>query len=137
MMANTEWVVFLDSDDILYPNYLRRVFEEQTKMGADVVWPWFDVLGADDPFPMHRNRQWDPAEPHIFPITTLVRRELAIDVGGFPMKEPAGKWCLGEDYPFWCALSDAGAKFHHFPENLWEWNHRPQGGNTSGMGTRW
>ena len=136
-MANTEWVVFLDSDDILYSNYLARVFTHQAETDADVVWPWYDVLGAVDPLLEFFGRQWDPTEPHQFPITTLVRREFALEVGGFPMKEPAGKWCLGEDYPFWCALSDAGAKFSHLPERLWEWNHRPPGGNTSGMGTRW
>jgi hypothetical protein len=136
-MATTEWVVFLDSDDILYPTYLKRVFEHQKETEADVIWPWFDVLGAADPFPDFFGRQWDPEIPHIFPITTLVRRELALKVGGFPETDPAGKWCLGEDYPFWVALSKSGAKFSHLPERLWEWNHRPPGGNTSGMGTRW
>lgn len=136
-MANTEWVVFLDSDDILFPNYLCRVFEEQEKSGADVVWPWFTVKGALDPFPMHFGRQYDKDAPHIFPITTLVRRDLAIKAGGFPMEKPASEWCLGEDFPFWIKMSDAGAKFHHFPERLWEWNHTPEGGNTSGMGNRW
>lgn len=136
-MANTEWVVFLDSDDILFPDYLSRVFTEQERTGADVVWPWFTVNGAADPFPMHFGRQWNLEEPHIFPITTLVRREIAIKVGGFPMEEPKGKWCLGEDFPFWVKMSQEGAKFHHFPERLWEWNHKPQGGNTSGMPNRW
>lgn len=136
-MATTEWIVFLDSDDILYPAYLKRMFEHQKETGADVCWPWFDVLGANDPFPMHFNKQWDPEVPHIFPITTLVRRELAIKVGGFPEGPPASQWCAGEDFPFWKALSANGAKFSHLPERLWQWNHKPAGGNTSGLGSRW
>jgi glycosyltransferase involved in cell wall biosynthesis len=136
-MANTEWIVFLDSDDILYSNYMFKVFSHQVATGADVVWPWFDVDGAGDPFPMHFNRQWDPEAPHIFPITTLVRRELAVAVGGFPEDPPVSKICAGEDFPFWKKLSAAGAKFSHLPERLWQWNHRPAGGNTSGLGSRW
>lgn len=136
-MATTEWVVFLDSDDILYPTYLKRIFEHQSQTGADVCWPWFDVKGFGDPFPMHFGRQWNPEEPHSFPITTLLRRELAVKVGGFPILDPVGRNCLGEDFPFWVSLSNAGAKFAHLPERLWEWNHVPLGGNTSGMGNRW
>jgi hypothetical protein len=95
------------------------------------------VAGAGDPLLIHKGRQWNPDEPHSFPITTLVRRKLAVKVGGFPEQPPVSKWCAGEDYPFWCALSAAGAKFSHFPEHLWEWNHKPAGGNTSGLGSRW
>ena len=142
-MANTEWIVFLDSDDILYPNYLQRVFEEQLESGADVVWPWYKVRGCTgrgepyNPLEIHMGRQWNQAEPHSFPITTLVRTEFAIKAGGFPMQEPAGPYCLGEDFPFWVRLGEIGAKFHHFPERLWEYNHCPEGGNTSGMPNRW
>lgn len=136
-MANTEWVVFLDSDDILYPTYLQRLYTHQSETGADVVWPWFDVAGSVDPFPMHFGRQWDPGQPHIFPITTLVRRDLAIKVGGFPETYRAGEQCAGEDYPFWISLSNAGGKFSHLPERLWQWNHVPADGNTSGLGSRW
>lgn len=136
-MANTEWIVFLDSDDVLYPQYLQRVFEHQIKTDADIVIPWYDVNGAADPLACHFGRQWNPAEPHQFTITNLVRRELALKAGGFPMDRPVGPWCLGEDFPFWIKMSDAGAKFSHLPERLWMWDHEPAGGNTSGMPNRW
>lgn len=136
-MANTEWIVFLDSDDFLYPEYLMKVFNHQVETGADVVWPWFDVKGASDPLACHFGRQWVPEEPHSFPITTLVRRELAIKAGGFPEDFRAGPMCAGEDFPFWVAMSNVGAKFSHLPERLWQWNHIPAGGNTSGLGSRW
>ena len=136
-MANTEWIVFLDSDDILYPTYLKRVFEHQEETKADVVIPWYDVKGAADPLLCNKEIEWDHNSPHSFTITCLVRRELAVNVGGFPVEDPVSKWCLGEDFPFWVKLSSMGAKFSKLPENLWEWNHNPQGGNTSGIGSRW
>lgn len=137
-MADTEWVVFVDSDDILYPNYLQRMLEHQTVTGADVLWPWFNVsAGNVDPFPIFFGKQYDRDKPHIFPITTLIRREFAVKVGGFPEITPVSNVCLGEDFPFWKSVYDAGAKFSHLPERLWEWNHRPPGGNTSGLGSRW
>lgn len=136
-MATTDWIVFLDSDDILYPEYLVKVGSHQRETDADVVWPWFDVGGSTDPFPMHCGRQWDPGQPHSFPITTLLRRELAMEVGGFNEDYRSSETCAGEDFPFWVSLSKAGAKFSHFPERLWEWNHVPHGGNTSGLGSKW
>lgn len=136
-MANTEWIVFLDSDDILYPEYLFKVFTHQAATGADVVIPWYEVSGAEDPLICNRGKEWNQEEPHSFPITCLVRLELALKVGGFPVQEPAGKWCLGEDFPFWIKMGEAGAKFSNITEQLWEYNHNPPGGNTSGMGSRW
>lgn len=136
-MATTDWIVFLDSDDILYPDYLFKMGQHQRDTGADVVWPWFNVTGSSDPIACHFGRQWVPDDPHIFPITTLLRRDFAIKVGGFPEEYKASDNCAGEDYPFWISLSNAGAKFSHLPERLWEWNHIPPDGNTSGLGNRW
>lgn len=133
-MATTEWIVFLDSDDILYPEYLIKVFTHQQETNADVVWPWFN---GNDPFPIHFGRQWDPKHPHSFPITTLLRREFAVKVGGFPEGYQVSERCAGEDFPFWIKMSEAGAKFAHLPERLWEYNNHPADGNTSGLGNRW
>jgi glycosyltransferase involved in cell wall biosynthesis len=126
--ATTDWVFFLDSDDILRPNCIHRLVAHQLASDADIVWPWFEVKGGKDPFPLHFGRQWDPDAPHSFPITTLVRRELAVQVGGFPDLP-------GEDMHFWLRMSAAGAKFAHLPERLWFWNH--SSGNTMGRGDRW
>lgn len=136
-MATSEWIVFLDSDDIIYPNYLQRVFQEQEATGADVIVPWYNVKGSTDPLACHFGRQWDAQNPHQFTITNLVRREFAVKIGGFPVTAPVGETCLGEDFPFWIKMSNEGAKIHHVAERLWEWNHKPVGGNTSGMGSRW
>jgi hypothetical protein len=96
-----------------------------------VVWPWFDVVGGGDPFPMFYGRQWDPDCPHQFPITAMVRRILAVKAGGFPVADPVSGTCAGEDYAFWCELSRRGARFSHLRYRSWRWNHH--GGNLSGL----
>ena len=89
-------------------------------------WAW-DPLG-------HEHRDWHPEEPHQFPITTIVRRSLALEVGGFPEGYRASETCAGEDWVFWCRLNDLGAKFVRLPERTWIWHWE---GNTSGLGDRW
>ena len=126
--AQTKWVAFLDDDDEMYPQHLERLVAHQLETDADVVWPWFDVIGGSDPFPIHFGRQWDPERPHSFPVTTLVRRQLAVKVGGFP----DGEW---EDWNFWLRLNEAGAKFAHLPERTWAYHHDSY--NTSGRPDRW
>jgi glycosyltransferase involved in cell wall biosynthesis len=135
--AETTWLAFLDDDDELMPHHLQTLLDHQRETGADVVWPWFTVVGGGDPFPMFRGRQWVRDDPHIFPITALVRRSLFNLVGGFlPSRgqHPDGHE-TGEDFNLWLRLSDAGAIFSHTPETTWTWHH--DSGNTSGLPSRW
>lgn len=139
--ADTEWIAFLDDDDYLLPNHLSTLFLAQERTEADVVWPWFRVEGGGgDPFPKHRGRQWNPDDPHIFPITTLVRKSKFDEVGGFtalgevPDPNDPTRTVSGEDWRLWLALSAAGAQFHHVNEVTWVWRHH--GKNTSGLPDR-
>jgi hypothetical protein len=133
--VQTEWTAFLDDDDQWLPFHLELLVRLQHETGADLVCPWFTVIGGGtDPFPMHRGRQWDPKDPHIFPVTVLVRTEL-VQQCEFPVHTVDGYG--GDDFAVWCQLSEMGAKFHHSPEQTWLWDHSPPGGNTSGLPTRW
>lgn len=135
--AQTEWVAFMDDDDILYPNHLELLVAKQIETGADVIFPWFDTdPPGGDPFPSEfETREYDPAVPHMFPITTLVRRTLAWRVGGFPVADPVSEVCAGEDWTFWLKMRDAGAIFAHVNARTWCWNMKGQ--NTSGLPNRW
>lgn len=135
MQAQTEWVAFVDDDDTLFPRHLVALLEAAIDFDADVVWPWFEVMAGTDPFPENRGLQWVPDAPHMFPITTLVRTELAKDVGGFCAEPHPSGQILGEDHPFFLALSKGGARFYHVNEITWQWWHNT--GNTSGLPSRW
>jgi len=128
----TEWVAFLDDDDELLSQHLETLKHWAVKKDADVVWSWFsapdggDVLGA-------RGRQWDPANPHTFPITALVRTSFAQRCE-FPA--PVTDNFSGDDFPFWTCVSAAGARFFHVSDITWRWWNK-HGGNTSGAPGRW
>lgn len=135
--ATTEWIAFLDDDDEFLPHHLATLVHTANIYCADVVWPWFRVQGGTDPFPKNRGKQWDVGHPHIFPITTLVRRSWFQEVGGFddghmldPNDPESGRIVNGEDWRLWLRLSEAGARFRHVDEVTWLWNHH--GKNTSG-----
>jgi glycosyltransferase involved in cell wall biosynthesis len=135
-MAQTDWVAFLDDDDELLPHHLELLLATAEQHHADVVWGWFTVIGGSDPFPQHQGRQWDINDPHIFPITALVRRELIVESGAHfhPDHDNGGNWGA-QDFPFWKAIHDVGGKFFGIPDVTWNWHHH--GANTSGLPTRW
>lgn len=135
MAANTTWVAFLDDDDELLPHHLDLLLTTAREEEADVIWGWYHVQGGLDPLRLHEGRQWNRDHPHLFPITALVRTELAKEVGGFDAPNHPSGAISGEDYPFWCRLNDLGAKFLHVNNRTWIWHHH--GKNTSGMPHRW
>jgi hypothetical protein len=137
--VTTPWVAFLDDDDELDPSHLLTLATAQLSTGADLVWPWFRVHGGTDPFPGHRGRQWDPADPHQIPVTLLARTDCLRAVDGFrtiddgPVDRHGNR--AGEDFDLWLRMAAAGAVFHHVDEVTWTWHHH--GANTSGLPSRW
>lgn len=144
--ANTEWTAFLDDDDYLYPHHLDRLLQTANETGADLVYPWFDVIGSSDPLGWE-GKEFDPDillnYQNYIPVTYLVRTELAKSVGGFPICETE-RWPYPEceDWGFLQDLVRADAKIVHLPERTWAWVHHGWGrpgvpGNTSGRPDRW
>lgn len=135
-MANSEWIAFLDDDDEFQPHHVGTLLNMAHEQQADVVWGWFEVIGGSDPFPMHRGRQWDVNNVHIFPITCMVRRSLVLDSKATFMPEESniGAWGI-QDFPFWKSIHDAGGKFLAIPDITWNWYHHER--NTSGLPNRW
>lgn len=123
-------VAFLDDDDWWYPNHLQT-HTELHRQGADFSYSWFD--GAS-PFPQHRGRQFDPADPHHTTITVVVARWVAQQVR-FRLDHPPGWELPQEDWRYILDCRDAGARFLGTGEVTWHYS--LHGLNTCGLGDRW
>jgi len=150
MAASTDFVAFLDSDDLFLPKHLEWLMRHQEDTSADFVYAWFKVLQQfadgrsnileDDPvFPLgHYLNEFDPTDPIETTITVLVRTELAQQVGFRELNR--GEANSGEDRYFTLGCLAAGAKIRHLRRKSWLWTHHqlPDGtpGNTSGRSTK-
>jgi glycosyltransferase involved in cell wall biosynthesis len=123
--VDTEWTAFLDDDDELKPNHLRACARLAHLTGADVVYPWFDVVGGVDEIGCF-GVPFDPdllARRNYIPVTTLCRTLAIKAVGGFENHpDPDGKPC--EDWGLWLKLHAVGARFAHLPQRTWIWHLR-------------
>jgi glycosyltransferase involved in cell wall biosynthesis len=137
--VRTEWVAFLDSDDLFYPEHLRVLAAGARIYQADYVYSYFMVHFPDGrPWPGndplgHFGKPFNSQRPHQTTITTLVRTELAKAVGFHDA--PPGALIdgqhYGEDFQFTVGCANAGAKIVHIPRRTWAWVHH--GANSSGM----
>ena len=139
MSKDADWVAFLDDDDMMMPNHLRVLYDHAMETGADYVFSYYmvrDPLGRDMPNidPLgHLHRKFDPTNPHHTTITTMVRRELAQQIGF--RRDETMTTHSGEDWLFTLDCLAAGANISNPPGiRTWWWTHHA--GNTSGL-ARW
>lgn len=142
-MVDTQWVAFLDDDDEFMPQHLETLWNAAHAHNADYVYSWFETSPPGcDPFPArpHYLDPWDDAAPRQTTVTTLVRTELAKQVGFASFTETGElidgqRW--GEDWSFTLGCLALGAKIHHVVAKTWYWHMDNPGGNTSGRPDRW
>lgn len=137
--ASTPYTAFLDDDDAFEINHLAEVVPAAEASGADVVYSGCTVVGPHGGIIPDRE-EWgrfglpfdaDLLRRHSYiPVTSLVRTDLAQQVGGFRFA-PGNPY---DDHTFYLALLDAGARFVHLSVKTWVWWHH--GTNTSGQ-PRW
>lgn len=140
--VDTSYVAFLDDDDEFYVHHLADLYTVMVETDADLVYPWFDVIGGTDPFPMFEGRPWDDADPHQVPITFMAKTASLTAVGGFSggfdiNSTEVDEWGnrAGEDYNMILKLVAANKKIVHHPFRTWAWHHHAT--NTMGLPTRW
>lgn len=121
--VQTEWTLFLDDDDLLFPNYVDAVTPHLAD--ADVVYTAWQLSGAVDPVPYPR---FDPdllRDHNIIPVTACVRTEALRAVGGF------GTGQL-EDHELWLSLLDADYRFKYTPVIAWHYRRSAESRSTRG-----
>ncbi|WUH94553.1 glycosyltransferase family 2 protein [Streptomyces sp. NBC_00433] len=137
--VQTEWVAFLDSDDWFYPEHLRVLAAGARTYRADYLFSYYWVhfndgrrWDANDPLG-HFGKPFSNAAPHQTTITTLVRTDLAKQVGFHepPPDSVVGGHRGGEDWHFTVGCAEAGARIVHVPRRTWAWVHH--GANSSGI----
>jgi hypothetical protein len=115
--AKGEWLVFLDDDDLLDPQFVELHLEHAEATGADLVYS-ICRLPADYVWWKPRVEEFDEAElrregGNYIPVTVLLRRSAFEKAGGFDVSGPLDDWNL------WIALLDSGAKFAFLPCVCW------------------
>jgi hypothetical protein len=136
--CQSDWIAWLDDDDMLLPQHLKVLMKEASYGDADLIYPTPRMVGGRDPTATSVNGKWrlpwgvpfgPEQERHLrqhgsfIPIAHLVRASLARLVGGFPdgYRLPTGRY-RGEDEAYLLALLDAGARFLHVNEQTWLWH---------------
>lgn len=130
--VRTGWVAFLDDDDYFYPQHLETLWRLVSDYGQDFAYSWFD---GNNPFPMHRGRQFNRAEPHHTTMTVLVRTEIAKNAGFILPDGPLHQDWMGEDWQFILRCAEQTDRFIGTGEVTW--HYRVHASNTAGLPTRW
>lgn len=115
-LSTSEWLLPLDDDDTLDPDYVEVMSPHLTD-DVDIVYSWCRVDGLADWTP---NRLFNAAlllKGNFIPVTACVRRSVWAEVDGWP--EPPERLQPGEDWEFLKLCLGAGAVFHLVPEVLW------------------
>lgn len=48
LAVETEWVAFLDDDDVMHPDHLTQLYGAALEHGADYLWSRFQIIKEDD-----------------------------------------------------------------------------------------
>lgn len=117
--STAEWLVFLDDDDLLDPEFIELHLAHAQATHSDLV---YSVCRLPSKY-----RGWAPRAAEFdeallrlptgnyIPVTVLVRRELFNQVGGFKVSGSLDDWNL------WLDLLNIGAKFSYLPCVLWSY----------------
>lgn len=122
--AQYPYVMNLDSDDMIHPEYLRSC-APYMEQGIDVIYTdthWFEAVERDF-------AQWDLDNPALFlnhPLSSclIFKKELWARVGGYNERRDL----IGhEDWAFTCALAKSGCSWKHINKHYYLYRRKKSG----------
>lgn len=126
--VTTEWTAFLDDDDEFEDFHLEHLMFTALLVGADLVHSAFTVVHPFGKTVPVNAGPFQPERPHwsSSAITTLVRTEAALEVGGFLDEGVDTKAERGEDRRFMERFYASGHPIQFHNERTWRyyWFHQ-------------
>jgi GT2 family glycosyltransferase len=121
---NGDYLLPLDSDDILLDNCVERIQQVIEQTGADVVAPSFRMFGTQqaDIILMDNPTINDFKSANRIGYCSAVKREVLQEVGGY---SPRMFWGY-EDFALWIDLLKRGKTMVTIPEKLWLYRTKEQ-----------
>ena len=119
--SDADWLLPLDDDDLIDPNYLQVLATHLD--GADIVYPWCRVEGREMWSPNRLYRPDTLLRFNFIPVSALIRHSLWDELGGF-------RSVAYEDFDLWRRALGAGARFRCVPEVLWTYRINVAGGTS-------
>ena len=115
MNATGDWILPLDSDDILLDNCLERIMSYEGE--ADIIAPSFKEFGVRQTqiILMPDPKLEDFKTANRIGYCSAIKREVLLEVGGYSSKMIWGY----EDLALWVNLLTRGKKIVTIPEVLW------------------
>jgi glycosyltransferase involved in cell wall biosynthesis len=108
--AKTEWVAFLDDDDLFLPYHLEMLWNARHE--GDVIYSDCRVEGMEKHWQVKDFNLENIKEKNYISITVLARREALLITGGFrPVSYP--------DWDMWIRLGEKGIRFKFVPMVTW------------------
>jgi glycosyltransferase involved in cell wall biosynthesis len=120
--AKGDFVVFLDADDLLSPNFLEVMLKSiRERPGVDILYCWWSFIDESGhllPEPGRYTGQGDLFQAYVisnrFPVMAALTPKYCIDcAGGFDENK-----LISEDWDFWLRVSQKGYKFDFLSEVL-------------------
>lgn len=118
-VANGEYILPVDADDLIEPTYLERAVEKmEANSELGIVYCHADLFGE-------KNGPWELPDytfdtmllDNVIFVTALFRRSDWEQVGGFRTSMKHGM----EDYDFWLSILELGREVYQLPETLFHY----------------
>lgn len=110
--VETEWIAFLDDDDVVYDNHILEASAAAEK--SDIIYTWCDSIGRGN---FNPNSFFDETrllrDGNFIPVTTFIRTSVFKEVGGFDLNARL------EDWDLWKRLCIDGYRFTCVPVITW------------------